>query len=59
MEPKGEEAPKKPEAEVVEGSESGDELHENIKTENPDELTMTTDEYGNDSSMLEAPPPSD
>jgi hypothetical protein len=59
VEPKDEEAPEEPESEVVEGSESGDELQENIKTESPYELTMTTDEYGNDSSMLEAPPPSE
>jgi hypothetical protein len=59
VEPKDEEAREEPEFEVVEGSESGGEPEENSKTESPGELTLTTDEYGNDSSMLEAPPPSE
>jgi len=42
---------------MVSGSASGDELQELMETENPDDLTMTTAEYGNDTSMFEASPP--
>jgi len=42
---------------MISGSGSGDELQELMETENPDDLTMTTAEYGNDTSMFEASPP--